>query len=266
PKLKPNEVNQNMLAFSFGGEAVVEDNNYLTFRDLQKDLPGTSREVSAIADILDGVYYYGEMATETSFKTASKQYAMIHLAIHGVQDENFPENSYLQFAEQDSLNDGRLHAYELYDCDLNADMAVLTACHSGGGKVVAGEGMMSIGRAFSYAGVNSILISRWEVPDVSTPYIMKYFYQALKKGMRKSEALAYAQKEFLAKDADNITKAPFYWAGFYIVGDDSPIRLQESWFSVSKWVAVLLVFALVLLALSYQNRKGGFLVYRLFNK
>ena len=102
---------------------------------------------------------------------------------------------------------------------------------------------MSLGRSFAYAGVKSLLVSRWEVPDYTAPQIMKYFYDGLKEGMKKSEALRYAQTQFLANDADDITSAPFYWSGFYIIGDDSPISSNQS--GLDQWIYWLLVVALL---------------------
>ena len=216
------------MALSYNPADKVGSTDYLTLGNLRdvlshQSLPGTSKEVSAISKLWEGDYYFSDAANESLFKQESKAYGILHLAVHGYMDKHFPENSFLQFSSSDSLNDGRLHAYELYNLDINAALAVITACHSGEGKIVSGEGMMSIGRAFAYAGVESLLASRWEVPDVSSPIIMQYFYEGLKRGMRKSEALQFAQKQFLTRNADNITSAPFYWAGFYIIGDDQPI-------------------------------------------
>lgn len=216
---------KEVLAFSHNEiDEKTHETNYVAFRNLSESLPGSSKEVMAISEQWEGDYYFAKAANESVFKEQSENYSILHLAVHGFMDENYPENSYLKFASSDSVNDGKLHAYELYNLDLNADLAVVTACNSGEGKIESGEGMMSIGRAFAYAGVESLLASRWDVPDVSAPPLMKYFYSGLKQGMLKSEALQFAQKKYLANDADNITSAPFYWAGFYVIGDDCPIR------------------------------------------
>ncbi len=249
-----NNRNQKVVAFSFNEKDVnsIKEASYLSFRDFNEDIPGTSKEVAAISEIWDGAYYYGSAANETNFKADGDSYSIVHLAVHGIQDEDSPENSYFQFSGSDSLNDGRLHSYEIYGLDIDSDLAVLTACYSGEGKIVAGEGMMSMGRAFAYAGVNSIVASRWEVPDISAPYLMKYFYSGLKEGLTKSEALQYAQKEFLKNDADNITSAPFYWAGFYIIGDDSPIN--QSW-PQRNLLFLIAAFFLMLFAFIVFRRK-----------
>ena len=238
----PNHVQKEVLAFSFNEvDDDPVDSNYVAFRNINESLPGTSKEVVAISKQWKGDYYFANAANESMFKEQSRHYSILHLAVHGYMDENYPENSFLKFAASDSLNDGKLHAYELYNLDINAELAVLTACNSGEGKIQSGEGMMSIGRAFAYAGVESLLASRWEVPDISTPFLMTYFYQGLKQGMRKSQALQYAQQQFLENHADNITSVPFYWAGFYVIGDDRPLENLKS--PRNYWYGGLLMLA-----------------------
>lgn len=237
---------EEVVAFSYAGlDEAKPSTSSILFRDLDSNLPGTSEEVKAISEIWDGRYYYSNLATETVFKNEARQSeasAILHLALHGYQDDIYPENSFLKFATEDSLNDGRLHSYELYNLRLEAPLAVLSACNSGSGKVEAGEGMVSLGRAFAYAGVQSILATRWKVPDHTAPVIMEHFYRGLKKGMKKSEALQFAQQQYL-QIASNVEKAPFFWAGYYILGNDEPIvnaGLSRSWVTL---LGLLLVIA-----------------------
>lgn len=251
-----NGVSSNdILAFSFNekDEQSVGPLSYVTFRDFDDNLPGTSLEIREISNIWDGDYYYAKSATESAFKNQGGKYNILHLALHGVADDDNPDHSQLRFVQEDELNDGILHAYEIYNLDLNSDLAVLSACQSGTGKIIQGEGIMSLGRAFAYAGVRSLLLSKWEVSDATTPFIMKYFYQGLKQGMRKSEALRFAKMQFLANDADNITSSPYYWGSFYILGDDSPISAQSK-MSGLWWVAIASIIGLIGLIL-YRRRK-----------
>lgn len=243
-------LSEKVLAFSYNEKEKAGSTSYATFRDLDASLPGTSQEVASIASIWSGDYFYADQASESTFKSKGQDYGILHLAVHGYQNERYPENSFLQFNANDSLNDGRLYAYELYNMRLNAELAVLSACNSGDGKILTGEGMMSMGRSFAYAGVKSLLASRWEVPDITAPYLMKYFYYGLKEGMRKSEALKYAQTQFLKNDADNITSAPFYWAGFYVIGDDGPLK-DESWV----WLIILTTSSILVLVGLYLKRR-----------
>ncbi|MEM9340582.1 MAG: CHAT domain-containing protein, partial [Bacteroidota bacterium] len=247
-----------VLAFSFNEEeSATATRNYSLLRDLGENIPGTSKEISSISTLFDGEYYFGSQATESRFKQKAKHFNVLHLAIHGFQNETYPENSYLQFSDKDDENDGRLHAFELYNEKIHAQLAIITACNSGRGKIVTGEGMVSLAHSFAYAGTESMLVSRWEVPDISTPYLIRYFYMGLAQGMRKSEALRFAQSEYLKNDADNITSAPFYWAGLYVLGNDRPIEFA----SRSPMETIVGVgFGLVVLSLlgffSYRRKMG----------
>ena len=244
----------SVLAFSYNDRADANiPSTRIALRDLEASIPGTSKEVLSISKLLEGDYFYAQKANETIFKKQSGAYGILHLAVHGYLNEDNPEHSYLKFAAADSLNDGKLHAYEVYNLDLNAELAVLSACHSGQGKLLGGEGMMSLGRSFAYAGVKSLLISRWEVSDFSAPFLMKYFYQGLKEGMRKSEALKFAQEKYLKHHADEITASPFFWSSFYILGDDSPIYPKPGY---SLWMLWLLIPVIGLLLFFGRVRQG----------
>ena len=232
----------SVLAVAFNDDNSISTVNRKTlFRDNTDDLPGTSDEVKAIAGLWPGQYLFAEEANETVFKSESQRHGILHIAVHGILDKADPSNSYLQFVGKDSLNDGKLHTYEIQSMSLNADLAILSACYSGKGEVYGGEGMQSLGRAFSFAGVRSLLVSRWEVSDFTAPHLMRYFHEGLKKGMYKSEALRYAQTEYLKNHADNLTSSPFYWSSFYILGDDSPIYKSAK---ISPWMLIWLVVVL----------------------
>ena len=110
---------------------------------------------------------------------------------------------------------------------------------------------MSLGRSFAYAGVQSLLVSRWQVSDVSAPFIIKYFYEGLKLGMPKSEALKHAQNQFLSNDADNITSSPLYWSGFYVIGNDKPISIPNKW---NYWTFLIVGLMMALLVTIFKRR------------
>ncbi len=243
---------KSLLAFSYGDTDQVEGDR-ITLRSLtsaQQELPGSRAEIRAIARFIDGDYYYGRNASERTFKEIAQYYKVLHMAVHGEINNQVPENSRLYFYTQgDSLEDGRLHSYELYNMRLNADFAVLSACNTGSGDIDGSEGIISLGRAFTYAGVNSLLLTRWEVSDSFTPQIMDVFYRELKKGKRKSEALRQAKLEFLEK-SDNISQDPFYWGSFYVLGDDSPIEFDDNshyWKYLLGITVVLLLIGIVVL-------------------
>lgn len=222
---------KNCLAFSFNDSTALASAKPTDFRVVRKlgdDLPGSRKEIVKIAEMVDGTYYFGKEANERNFKKEANNYAILHLAIHGAVDIENPEDSKLHFTQtDDQFEDNLLYMHELAAMDLNAKMAVLSACNSGTGKLEGNEGIISFGRAFRAAGVKSVVASKWEVSDATSPIIMTYFYEALKKGVSKSEALREAKLRFLDNDSDVITASPYFWGSFYVEGSDEPIRFKK---------------------------------------
>ncbi|TPN87623.1 CHAT domain-containing protein [Aquimarina algicola] len=222
---------QECLAFSFSDSTQVVDAPTMTLatlRDTGDDLPGTRAEIRAISEIIDGEYYYGSQAIEKNFKDKASQYNILHLALHGEVDNEHPENSKLYFTKsKDTLEDNLLYSHELFAMDIPAELTVLSACNTGSGKIAKGEGIMSLGSAFQYAGSKSLLLTNWSVSDRTTPELMQYFYKNLKEGMNKSKALQQAKLTYI-KEADIHSRDPFYWGSFYLVGDTSAMHFEDN--------------------------------------
>ncbi len=246
---------KSILAFSFDSGDDESLNPGISRSSPFVNLPGTSTELNKISTLIDGEYLFGAQANEREFKERAADFSILHLALHGEVDDQNIDNSKLFFAplSVDSLEDGYLHPFELYNMELNASLAVLSACNTGSGKISTGEGIMSLGRAFQYAGVNSLLLSQWEVSDVVAPKIMEEFYKNLKMGMSKDHALRQAKLTFI-QSANNISSDPYYWGGFFILGDSKPIKLGNP-FDYRLWVGVLIVFALIVFIRSTRSRK-----------
>ena len=241
------------LAFSYNNPHDVNTGSSMLFRDIsKKDLPGTRQEIRSISDIIAGEYYYGSFASEKNFKMKAKGFGILHLALHGVIDNKNPMNSKLLFSQGiDSIEDNNLHAFELYNTELNANLVVLSACDTGTGKLASGEGIMSLGRAFAYAGAKSLIISQWQLSDNFTPALMANFYTNISDGKYKSEALREAKLTYLS-NADNLSANPYYWASLILVGDDSPIYDHMSHIPITLGlVATILLFILIL---TYNRR------------
>lgn len=166
-KVKKLRDKKPLLAFSFGETDQIDKQFSLRASTPSgEELPGSRAELKAISNFIDGDYFFGKFASEKQFKENAANYQILHLAIHGETDDKKPENSRLYFfTKGDTIEDGQLHAFELYNMDIGADLAVLSACNTGSGEIVVGEGIMSLGRAFAYAGVNSLLLTRWGVSD-----------------------------------------------------------------------------------------------------
>ena len=215
---------------------------YGEYRDDLADLQFSSDEIQAAAGFFSGTTFVGEAATESLFKKEGGKYQILHLAMHAIVDEDNPLQSKLIFTQNsDSVEDGFLNAYELYNMDLDAELAVLSACNTGYGKLARGEGVMSLGRAFAYAGCPSILMSLWPAQDQATADIMTYFYEGLSAGHSKDKALREAKLKYL-ENTEDLFAHPFYWAGFVLQGDPRPIAVKAGF---DYWWA-LLGLALVL--------------------
>jgi CHAT domain-containing protein/Tfp pilus assembly protein PilF len=183
-------------------------------------LPGSDREVRAIAALYapsQVALYLREAATEENVKANPilESARRIHFATHGLVDETRPQLSYLLLTRAPaSLEDGRLQVFEIFNLRLNADLVTLSACETGLGKQVTGEGMVGLTRAFLYAGARSLLVSLWPVSDLSTPDLMTGFYRHLEDLGAKAEALRQAKLQRV-KAGDE----PYRWAPFILAGD-----------------------------------------------
>lgn len=190
-------------------------------------LPYSRTEIDGIARLFPKDNYdlfFGAEATEENVKSPGRlsRYQIVHFSTHGYVNEARPRFSGLVLSQRVALpasrdsqsEDGVLSAYEIFDLKLNADLVVLSACETGLGKEIRGEGLMSLTRAFMYAGTPSIVVSLWNVNDETAADLMIRFYRHLKTpGASKSEALRMAQLETIHDNG-----FPFFWAPFVLIG------------------------------------------------
>jgi len=227
----------NLLAFAPDYSNVfaqyLPDLSYLeAYRNQLIPIPGVKEEVKKISRMIRSDIYLDELATENNFKRHAADYDILHLAMHTIVDNENPMYSKLAFTQNiDSLEDGFLNTYEIYNMKYNARMAVLSSCKTGFGKLQKGEGVMSLARGFMYAGCPSIVMTLWEVSDKSGAQLMEDFYRSIKKGKSKSQALREAKLEFLRK-ADQLKANPYFWSTYVSIGNDGslyPPRLKITW-------------------------------------
>ena len=121
----------------------------------------------------------------------------------------------LTLLDQQKGHDGFLRLSEVLGLKLNCDVAALTACQTGLGRQISGEGTMGMGRAFQYAGAKSVLMSLWSVSEKASVNLVESFFKHLKEGKNKLEALRLARQEIRKAGYDH----PFYWAPFILVGE-----------------------------------------------
>ncbi len=189
-------------------------------------------EIKEISELLDGQIWINEAATREAFLENAPDYAILHLATHGVLNERYPMNSALIFTRQNDSTDYFLRAADLYGMELQADMAVLSACNTGNGIVERGEGVRSLARAFAAAGCPSLVASLWNASDASTKEILVSFYENLEKGQSKAEAMQQAKLAYL-ENSSPAYRAPYYWAHLNVIGESGELEvLSKSWWQV----------------------------------
>ncbi len=189
-------------------------------------LPESRYEVETVATNLPQPHtiLLGANATETDFKRLPlDQYAVIHLALHGYADPEFPDRSALVFApENPPIDDGLLQVREIRQLHLHASLVTLSACDTGVGPV-SEEGVANIVNAFIEAGAQSVVSTLWAIDDQATAKLMIDFYGQLGRGRSKAEALRQAQVEMMKSG-----EPPYYWAGFELDGEPSDSLLSQT--------------------------------------
>lgn len=209
-------------------------NNELTNRSISKDfkylnpLEYSEKEVKSIVKLFnkqkkEGKGFFHHEASEENFKLYSQNYKYIHIASHSFTNDLYPNLSGIAFSQPDTVKsleekneDGILYAGETYNLHLpNAKLVVLSSCKSGLGKLIQGEGFLSLSRGFLYSGVPNIIFSLWNVNDEQTKDLMLEFYKNILKGENYSSALREAKLKLINNQK---TAMPKYWGAWMLVG------------------------------------------------
>ncbi len=208
-------------------------------------LSSNKEEVFEIADLVGGDTYTGEESTKVNFIRSRNDASILHLAMHAEINNKNPLYNKLIFS------DGELTSSEIYVSNIKANLAVLSACNTGFGKLEKGEGIINMARAFNFAGVPSVLMSLWKVPDKETKKIMIAFYKHLKNGETKSLALKNAKLDYLASIKDINLRHPFYWSGFVLNGNIKQLipANQNNYYLISG----VLLFGLMILGIKIKS-------------
>ncbi len=203
-------------------------------------------EVNDIESMIGGAKRISDKATKDNFLKEVNDYKIVHLATHAFVNPNDSKLNRI-FLQDDFLSD-----VNLYNLELNTELAVLSACNTGSGELLKGEGVMNLARGFINAGCSSTLMSMWSVDDCTTADLMLLFYKGIKNGLQKDEALQKAKIEYL--ETANKTKLhPYYWAAFIPFGDMEAMDLTSNWFS-NPIVPIGLIIGLFVVFL-YYNKK-----------
>nr|WP_321232835.1 CHAT domain-containing tetratricopeptide repeat protein [uncultured Psychroserpens sp.] len=233
-------------------DSINVDNAYLTLLPQ----PFTADLVKEYSKLFNGSSFINENASKQIFTKEANEHKIIHIGTHAESNNVSPELSRLIFAKNlnDSIysQDNSLYTYEIYNQNLASNLAILTACETGKPTYQAGEGMISLAHAFNYAGSESILTSLWKIDEQSSAKIIEYFYGYIKKGLPKDEALQKAKLDYITT-ANGRTNAPQYWAGLVLIGDTSPIALNNS-SNLVFWIVTVTVL-LILIGVIARRKK-----------
>ncbi len=163
-----------------------------------------------------------DKATEAKVKKLAPKYAMLHIASHAFVDTTFDIFSGLALAD-DKESDGLLMGFEIADAEFPCHLVTLSACETGRGSLINGEGALGLPRQFLLAGSCSVIMSKWKVDDAFTADFMPTFYRHfLKEGLSKVSALTQTKRDILSNinaEATYHYQHPFFWAAFNLYGD-----------------------------------------------
>jgi CHAT domain-containing protein/tetratricopeptide (TPR) repeat protein len=255
---RSRSLRNTLVAFapSYDG-MVLEDSLLVSWPNLRgeiRSLPFAALESEDAVEQCGGEAYLADEATEEAYKREAGKYDIIHLAMHTLINDRDPAYSKMIFSDSgDGTDDGMLNTYEVYSVPVNAMMVVLSSCNTGVGKLVSGEGILSLARGFLYAGSRSVVMSMWAVEDNSASQVVGSFYKNMRSGQTKSTALRSARLKFL-RTASQGGSHPYFWSSMVIFGDDTPL-----WFNrvrLYSGLLILLMTVAVLVASVYKGPKS----------
>ncbi len=217
-------------------------------------LSHNSEEVLAADEIFSGEIVLGQAATKAKFLESHSEFQILHLATHGLANNESEDFSFIAFTNAgDQADQNRLYVREIFNLQCPAEMILLSACETGTGRLYEGEGIASIARGFAYAGARSLVATRWNINDRTTARLIKGFLGSLKSGTPKDLALQEATLEFI-KSGNQHYAHPFYWSAFMQIGHMDAIKFKPD---VIPWkTSALIILGMALLVfIGYQIKR-----------
>ena len=239
---KTNHSTENSIAaFAPFADGSVQS-KYATLAFSQDELGEISQQVA-------GSFLKNQEASKFNFLKSRNQFSVLHLSTHAFSSAT-ESKPHIVFA------DTSLFLSELYGLEIPADLVVLSACQSNIGKLSPGEGVMSLGRGFTFAGSKSLVSSLWNVNAVSTSTILSDFYKNAQNNFSKYESLHAAKLAYLENEnIPSYERSPYYWAGLIYYGDDGGVILKEKK-SNNFVLFVLFGIACLVFGFYYSKRKN----------
>ncbi|HEY7752169.1 MAG TPA: CHAT domain-containing protein, partial [Ignavibacteriaceae bacterium] len=224
PVFSDDDATQNKIASVMDTSAVFFTKRAANVEGkIYSALPETEKEITEISALfieknINSKIFTRKNAGENVIKSDEmKNFNVLHIASHGFMNEKKPKLSGVLFwiNEEEEAEDGILYANEIYTLNLNADLVVLSACESGLGKIVRGEGIIGLTRALTFAGAKNIVVSLWQVADESTSELMIEFYKNILSGKNYSSSLREAKLKLIE---DGTYSYPLEWSPFVLIG------------------------------------------------
>jgi len=251
-RLNDQKPKKDLLAFGdpFFGPDEEGVNREETLKDFNPDntvnfprLKYSGLEIEKIASLFKKTkinIYKRKAATEEQLKKLDlTDYKILHFATHGLIDDKIPARSSIIFTlGNNSSEDGFLQMREIFNLKLNSDLVTLSACQTGLGQFIKGEGIEGLSRAFFYAGASSVLISLWPVHDQASSQFMQRYYLHLRSSNSIMNALQKTKLELIDSD---VLSHPYYWAGFVVTGKSDKIIYS---LAKKKWFIIILLLCL----------------------
>jgi CHAT domain-containing protein/Tfp pilus assembly protein PilF len=205
-------------------------------------------EVKEVTRLVDGKSFLNEQATKANFLLHTPDYEVVHVAAHSFIDTENDSTAYIVFNQSNEKDDFLLSLPEIYSLNLDAHLVTLSACQTGIGALQRSEGVMSLARAFQFAGSSSLIASQWSISDEASAIIMKEFYSRLNQGASKDDALREAKLTYLTDDklSSPAYRIPAYWGAMILIGDEEGLVFEPVSFAWYYWlIGVVLLLALV---------------------
>jgi CHAT domain-containing protein len=211
-------------------------------------LPQSKKELAAVqAYTPQSFIAVNNAAGSAAFNRAAVSAGMLHIASHAFATASDSATPVIEMA------DGSVSLNSIYGLNLNNQLVVLSACHTGVGSLLKSEGTLSLARGFYYAGARNVINSLWEANDESTGRLFEQFYAALSKDKNIGRALHQAQLAYLNTAAPE-KQSPYYWASFVCIGDGGFSAPAGKRFS-NLFIAMIAGVILLLLALLWRMKK-----------
>ncbi len=233
--------NQPVAVLSFAPFAAAGAGYHQAGFDFINRLPASADEIAS----LSGRSFSNAQASKSMFLQEAGSYPIIHLATHAIADQQNPAASFIAFyPEKKSPEENCLYMEEIYGLNMDAcKLVIISACETGKGELVNNEGVISLGRAFAYAGCGATINSLWKADDNATAAILKKFHAYLQQGYTKSKALQKAKLDYINSDA--LYKSPAYWSNLVLTGNTEPVYKDKTYHTLIIATAAVCLFMMM---------------------